>query len=143
MASPPAPFFFFLFCFLGSSTMQHMEVPRLGFESELQFLAYGTAIAMQDLSCICDLHHSSWQCQILNSLSEARDQTHILVDVRFITTEPQWDSSPCLFLSIFLYVYSSQAVITITCGYSMIFQRIWQDRINLEHLPTSWFNPHA
>ena len=25
-------------------------------------------------------HHSSWQCQILNSLSEARDRTHILMD---------------------------------------------------------------
>ena len=25
-----------------------------------------------DLSCICDLHHSSWQCQILNPPSKAR-----------------------------------------------------------------------
>ena len=35
---------------------------------------------MADLSHICDLHHSSWQChQILNPLSKARDQTHILL----------------------------------------------------------------
>ena len=34
---------------------------------------------MPDLSHVCDLQHSSWQCQILNSLSEARDQTHNLV----------------------------------------------------------------
>ena len=33
----------------------HMEVPGLGLESELQLLVYVTAIAMQDLSCICDL----------------------------------------------------------------------------------------
>ena len=47
-----------------------MEVPRLGVvELELQLLAYTTAIAMQDLSHICDLHHSSWQCWILNLLS--------------------------------------------------------------------------
>ena len=31
-------------------------------------------------SRICDLQHSSWQCQILNPLSEARDWTCILVD---------------------------------------------------------------
>ena len=30
------------------------------------------------LSCICELHRSSWQCQIFNPLSKARDQTHIL-----------------------------------------------------------------
>ena len=34
----------------------------------------------RDLSHIWDLHHSSWQCQILNSLSKARDWIHIPVD---------------------------------------------------------------
>ena len=57
-----------------------MEVPRLGVESELQLLAYTTATATPDLSCVCDLHHSSRQCPILNPLSKARDQTHILMD---------------------------------------------------------------
>ena len=56
-----------------------MEVPRLGIELELQLLAYATATAMQDPSHICDLHHSSRQCRILNPLSEARDQTGNLV----------------------------------------------------------------
>ena len=51
----------------------HMEIPRLGVELELQLLAYTTATVMQDLSQVCDLHHSSWQCRILNLLSEARD----------------------------------------------------------------------
>ena len=32
-----------------------------------------TATATQDLSHICNLHQSSWQCRILNLLSEARD----------------------------------------------------------------------
>ena len=50
-----------------------MEVPGLGIESEVQLPAYTTAIAMQDLSYICDLHHSSGQDQILNPLSGARD----------------------------------------------------------------------
>ena len=57
-----------------------MEVTGLGVESELQLLAYAAATATPDLSCLCDLHHSSQQCQILNLLSEARDQTHILMD---------------------------------------------------------------
>ena len=57
-----------------------MEVPRLGVESELQLLTYATTTAMRDLSHVCDLHHSSQQCQILNPLSEARDRTYILMD---------------------------------------------------------------
>ena len=57
-----------------------MEVPRLGVEWELQMLAYITGTAMQDPSCICDLHHSSWQHWILDPLSEARDWTQILMD---------------------------------------------------------------
>ena len=44
-------------CFLGSH-MQHMEVPRLGVESELQLPAYATATATWDLSHVCNLHHS-------------------------------------------------------------------------------------
>ena len=60
--------------------MKHMEIPRLGVKSELQLLVYVKAIAMPDLSCICDLHYSSLQRQILNPLSEARDQTCILMD---------------------------------------------------------------
>ena len=50
-----------------------MEVPRLGVELELQPLAYPRATATRDPSRICNLHHSLWQCQILNPLNEARD----------------------------------------------------------------------
>ena len=59
-------------CFLGLQ-VQHMEVPGLGVKLELQLPAYTTATATPDLSLVCDLHHSSGQFQILNSLSEARD----------------------------------------------------------------------
>ena len=55
-----------------------MEVPRLGVELELQLQAYATATAMQDSSHVYD--HSSQQYQILNPLSEAMGQTHILMD---------------------------------------------------------------
>ena len=49
---------FLFFSFLGLH-VQHREVPSLGVKSELQLPAYTTAIALLDLSRICDLHHSS------------------------------------------------------------------------------------
>ena len=52
------------------------EVPRLEVKLELQLPAYTTAVS--DLSHVFDLHYSSQQCWILNPLSGARDQTHIL-----------------------------------------------------------------
>ena len=44
----------------------HVEAPRLGVKSELQLPPYATATAMWDPSYIGDLHHSLWQCEILN-----------------------------------------------------------------------------
>ena len=71
--------FIYLFCLVGLR-LWHVEVHRLGIESELQLPAYTTATATPDLSRVCNLHHSSWQCQILNPLSKARDRTFILMD---------------------------------------------------------------
>lgn len=76
-------FVFVSFCFLGPH-LQHMEVPWLGVESELQLQAYATATAMQDPSCVCDLHHRSWQCQILNPQNTAGDWTCNLIDTRCV-----------------------------------------------------------
>ena len=67
-------FWFWFFFFLWPH-LQHMEILRLGAESELQLLAYTTATATQDPSRIRDLHRSLQQCKILNPLSEARDRT--------------------------------------------------------------------
>ena len=57
-----------------------MRFPRLGGALELYWLAYTLATAMRDLSYVCDLHHSSWQHQILNPPSKGRDRIHILMD---------------------------------------------------------------
>ena len=46
------------FFFLGPHP-QHMKVPRLGVKSKLWPPADATAAAMQDLSHVCDPHHSS------------------------------------------------------------------------------------
>ena len=61
-----------------------MEVPCLGVELELQLLAYTTATAKPDLSLILSLDCSSWQCQILNPRSEARDRAHNLMDTSLV-----------------------------------------------------------
>ena len=52
---------------------RHMEIPGLGVNSEPQLPAYTAATALWDLSCVCNLHPSSWQYRIPDPLSEARD----------------------------------------------------------------------
>ena len=86
-------FDFFMFCFLGPH-LQHMEVPSLGVESELQPPAYTTATAVSDPSHICYLHHSSWHRGILNPLSEARDGTCILMDVSWVANPLSHKGTP-------------------------------------------------
>ena len=74
--------FLYIFFFLRLH-LQHMEVPRLGVEQELQLQAYAMAPAIPDLSSICKLHCSLQQCWILNPLRETRDQACILL--QFLT----------------------------------------------------------
>ena len=72
------------------AALRHMEFPRLGVKAKLQLLAYTTAT--QDLSGVCDLHCSSWQCQILNLLGEAWDQTpNLMVPNGFVSPAPRWE----------------------------------------------------
>jgi len=56
------------------------EVPRLVVELELQLPAYTTATTTWDPSHVCKLHHSSQHHQIPDTLSKARDQTHVFTD---------------------------------------------------------------
>ena len=88
---------FFVF-FLGWH-LQHMEVPGIGVESDLWLPAY-TATPTQDLSHICNLHCSSWH-QIPDPLSEARDQTDILIYTSWVFNPPSHNgnSSP-VFLKV-------------------------------------------
>ena len=63
-----------------------MEVPRLGVKSELHLLAYTPATAMPDLSCIFNLHGSSWQHQILTQWARPGLNLHLhRCYVRFLT----------------------------------------------------------
>ena len=83
----------FAFFFLGLHP-QHMQVLRLGLKSELQLpaIATATATATPDPSRVCNLHHCSQQCRILNPLREARDQTHkLMVPSWMVSSVPQQD----------------------------------------------------
>ena len=80
-----------------------MEVPRLGIESELQVPVYTIATAMPDMSIICDLYHSPWQCWILNPLSEARIKpTFSWIPVRFVSAEPRRELPKKIFFFILM-----------------------------------------
>ena len=46
--------------------------------------AYATATATWDPRHVCNVHHSSWQCRVLDAVSKVRDGTHILVDTNHI-----------------------------------------------------------
>ena len=125
-----------------------MEVLRLGVESELQLLAYATATAVLDPSCICDLHDSSKQCRILNPIIKARGQTPVLVDTswvhycRAMTGTPQNDEFLLfLFLFNFLFLFmatpvaygSSRAGVTSELSPK---PQPWQHQIQLHLQPT-------
>ena len=86
--------------FLGPH-LQHIEVPRLGVKSEPQLLTYTTATETSDPSCVCDLHHSSQQRWILNSLSRTGiEPVSLWILVGFVTgfpphysTSGKWEES--------------------------------------------------
>ena len=81
---------------------------------------------MPDSSHICDLHHSSWQCQILNPLREARGQTCILIDASQIHFH--WATTGMQVTSSFKRYNKSTA--------------IWVQRIT-EHLLCAWYSLSA
>ena len=64
------PNFFFFLLFMAAPVAFEP-----GVKLELQLSAYATATAVQDPIPVYDLYHSSWQGQILNPLSKARDRT--------------------------------------------------------------------
>ena len=87
-----------------------MEVPRLEveWEQDLQLLVYTTATAIPDpshvcsLSHICELHHSLRQCWILDPLSEAKDRTHILINISHILNLLSQNGKSWVFLLLLL-----------------------------------------
>ena len=67
-------YFFLLFIYAPSAYVSSQARGWLGAAA----VGYTTATATSDPSCICDLHHNSWQHRIINLLSKAREQTCLL-----------------------------------------------------------------
>ena len=102
------PFFYALgvFLFFSGLHLWHLEVPSLW--GQIRATAASHSHSNPRSEPRLRLHHSSWQCKILNPLSEARDWTRILIDsshvhylsatvgtpsnilCRWIMTEGQW-----------------------------------------------------
>ena len=76
-------FVFCLFAFSGAAPAAYGGSQARG-QIELRPPAYTTVIATPDPSHVCDLHHSSRQCWILNPLIEARDLTCVLMDACWV-----------------------------------------------------------
>ena len=107
MTFPPPWTFFSFFCLLSFLGLhqRHMEVPRLWVQSELLLTAYARTTATPDPNQVCDLHHSSQQRLIPNSLREARDRTCNLMVPRWIHFRCATMGTPffcCGFLFCFL-----------------------------------------
>ena len=85
---------FFFFCFF-------MAIPRekAGSQARSQMKAVAADLhhttAKSDLSQVCKQHYSSWQCQILNPLSKAKDWTCVLMDPSQIHFHSTMTGTPC------------------------------------------------
>ena len=84
-----------------------------------------TATAMQDQSCICDLHHNSQQCQVLNPPSEARNQTCVHMDPSWFRYRWAMMGTPLTFLAtliticLFVFSHSRGDKLTFHCGFNL------------------------
>ena len=124
-------FFFSLLCFSGPH-LWHLEVPRLGVKSELQLSAYATATATPDLSHVCNLYHSSWECWIPHPLSQARDWTRILMDTSWV--QHHWATMGTPQINRFLAQgCSSMASVLILYSYHLLAQKLKKKLCNLCH----------
>jgi len=86
-------FLFFVFFLIDASAAYRNSQARV--KSELQLPAYTATIAAHLQSLLWDLLHSLWQCQILNPLGEARDQTCILMDTSQVLNQVSHNGNSC------------------------------------------------
>ena len=78
-------FYFLIFFVSLGPHPRHVEVTRVGVKSERSCSCQSTELnRTAKLNHVYDLHHGSWQRQILNPLSEARRRTCVLVDISWV-----------------------------------------------------------
>ena len=98
----------FIYC-LGLNP-QHMEVPGLGVELGLQPQAYTIATAMLGPSHICTLCQGLCQHQILNPLSQTRDETRIPTDSSASVKPLRHNRNSSLFLILRIFAISAKCI---------------------------------
>ena len=80
----PKSLTFLLFIYFGGVPhLQHMDIPRLGVNQNYSCLPM-LQLPTLDQSHVCNPHHSSRQCGMLNPLSKARDWTCVLMDTSWV-----------------------------------------------------------
>ena len=94
----------YLFIAFQGCTCSTWKFPGQGGQIRATALATATATATQDPSHVCNLHHSLWQHQTPNPLSEARNQTHILMDTSRIRFHCATTGTQCIFLALEIYL---------------------------------------
>lgn len=92
----------FIYFFRATLTAHGGSQARVG--SELQLLAYTAATPTWDQSCVCDLHHSSWQHHIFNLLSKARDQAYVPMDTSRVCNHCTTMETPIMSQIVFHYI---------------------------------------
>ena len=113
--------FFFFFLFRAASVAYGSSL--LGVQSELQPLADTKVTAMQELSCICHLHHSPWQHQILNPLVRPGiEPKSSWLLVRFITKPQEEFQKPFLIIGSISKVPNSgiRSIFSLTYEFTLI-----------------------
>ena len=126
-----------------------MEFPRLRGWIGAAAISLCHSTATQDLSHVCDLHHSSQQCQMLNTLRKARARTLILMDTSWVchhwatTRTPgsscltckEWKTNVCYFVSFTALLsvsnsYSSLATEskTIISSFVLVEKKLWYSK---------------
>ena len=95
-------FLFFVFCLFRAIPAAYGGSQARGLIGATELPAYTTATATPEPSHVCNVHHSSQQCQIVNPLSEAMDRTRNFIVpgwIRFCCSTT--GTPPCVY---FLYV---------------------------------------
>ena len=81
-----------IFFYLFRAVPQHMKVPRLGVESEVQLLDFTAATAMPGLSLVCNHTTAHGNTGSLNYQARPGiEPTLSWILVGFITVEPWWE----------------------------------------------------
>ena len=111
---------------------------------------YHTATATPDPCPICELHHSSRQCQIPNPLSETRDWTHILMDASRVSAELQRQLQNLHFNKILrwsCHIKVWEALVLVGKEKEGSGIRIWRESIAEDEykrvMRIAWFSAHT